>query len=520
MKKGRIYIVIWALLLSTMMVGCSTGATPESATAVVPEISSQQITVGGTTINIADIDDMDMDLDFHDQDVVSSTLSPLDDDSEASSSPSINNTSDSQMLTHITSGGNYTLRGFQEKMITIDAGTDEVQLIFDGVTIHNPFGPALWIRSAKRVIVTLLPGSRNTLSDGKTYQLTDGTTALDATIISKADLIINGQGSLQVTGNYKHGIVSKDDLVITGAHLTVDAKATAVEGKDCVKIGNATLMVKGGTDGIRATNVTETNKGFVYLSGGSVTVTAENDGLQAETVVKVEGTRLQIAAGGGCDTVLSENDTASYRGIKAGSDIILLQANLLVDAADDAIHADGTVQIHGGTYLVSAGNDGVQAATDLAVSGKETKLTITTALEGLEATNIVLTDATVAVTAHKNGINAKGGLSMSNGVVTVACPITTVDYKSEGVLTSAALYAAGGEMKDPLNISDQGVLYASVGNQLAGTAVSVKDENGAVIASFTPTTDFTHVYITSLRLTKGKKYTLIAGSYIAAGQAV
>ena len=49
---------------------------------------------------------------------------------------------------------------------------------------------------------------------------------LDGVIFSKADLTINGSGTLEIIGNYKHGVVSKDDLVITGGEISV----TAIKG--------------------------------------------------------------------------------------------------------------------------------------------------------------------------------------------------------------------------------------------------------------------------------------------------
>ncbi|MNC83981.1 hypothetical protein D3C75_1382440 [compost metagenome] len=44
----------------------------------------------------------------------------------------------------------------------------------------------------------------------------DGETNLDAVIFSRADMTLNGTGTLEIISNEGNGISSKDDLKITG----------------------------------------------------------------------------------------------------------------------------------------------------------------------------------------------------------------------------------------------------------------------------------------------------------------
>ena len=170
----------------------------------------------------------------------------------------------------ITAGGSYTLSGMiTDTMVTIDAGDADVTLILNGATIQNSKGPAIFVRSAGKMTITLAEGTINTVADGTSYTLTDNNSTPDAALFSKADLTVNGSGTLVVNGNYKHGIVSKDDLIISSGAVTVTANNVGLEGKDCVKINSGDIRIKAGSDGIRASNTEDADKGYVYLYGGT-----------------------------------------------------------------------------------------------------------------------------------------------------------------------------------------------------------------------------------------------------------
>ncbi len=62
---------------------------------------------------------------------------------------------------------------------------------------------------------------------------------VDAVIFSKADLTINGSGTLSINST-AHGVVSKDDLVITGGNIAINATKKAISGKDSVRIAAET----------------------------------------------------------------------------------------------------------------------------------------------------------------------------------------------------------------------------------------------------------------------------------------
>ena len=138
----------------------------------------------------------------------------------------------------ITAAGTYVVSGtLSDGQLVVDATSeDKVQLVFDDVSIHNEDGPAVYVKQADKVFVTLAEGSENVLTDGAEYVLEDESDEPYATLFSKDDLTINGTGSLRVEAAYKHAICSKDDLVVTGGTYVVNAAEDALRGRDCVKI--------------------------------------------------------------------------------------------------------------------------------------------------------------------------------------------------------------------------------------------------------------------------------------------
>lgn len=120
-------------------------------------------------------------------------------------------------------------------------------------------------------MITLAQGSTNTLSNGGTFTPIDDNN-IDAAIFSKQDLTINGSGSLTVNSPAGHGIVGKDDLVITGGGYTVVVGPT--QGDTSTLDYDTTGVITGGTFiGTGASRMAQTfsnsQQGVIALSVGS-----------------------------------------------------------------------------------------------------------------------------------------------------------------------------------------------------------------------------------------------------------
>lgn len=196
--------------------------------------------------------------------------------------------------------GTYVISGsLSSGQIVIEADDSaKIHLVLNGVSVRCENSAALLIRGADKVFVTLAEGSENTLESGSEAPSGEDEN-VDGVIFSRSDLTLNGSGSLTINAGYKHGIVSKDDLVITGGVYNITAVGGGLYGKDCVKILDGTFNLNVEMDGIQSDNEEDADRGFVYIAGGTYDITAGHDGIQAETLLKVADGTINITTGTG-----------------------------------------------------------------------------------------------------------------------------------------------------------------------------------------------------------------------------
>lgn len=327
--------------------------------------------------------------------------------------------------------GPYLLTGeFTDMLIVVSAGDkDKVQIVLDSASINSSNGPALYLESADKVFITLPDGTESTLSDGADYAVTDGETTLDAAIFSRTDLCINGKGTLNVKGNYKHGIVTKDDLVLAHVTLNVESASTAIDGKDCVMMNGVSATLSAGSNGIRSDNAEDANRGYVYILDSTLTINAGSDGIQAETLLQADNAVMTIKTGEGSgeSQQTSQNiwggfggfgmyssktaSDGSWKALKSGSELVINGGAYVIDSQDDSIHTNGDLTITDGLFTLSSGDDGIHADNELLISGGE--FVISQSYEGIEASKLTITGGTFDITASDDGLNAAGGADAS-----------------------------------------------------------------------------------------------------------
>lgn len=355
----------------------------------------------------------------------------------------------------ITAEGTYIFSGtLSEGQIVVDADNAKVQIVFDNVDITCASSAAVYVKSAEKVFVTLAEGSQNTLRNTDEYVAIDDNN-IDAVIFAKSDLTLNGTGSLTIVSAEGHGIVSKDDLKITGGTYDITAAGHALSGKDSVRIADGTFILTAEKDGIHAENADDEEEGYIYIAAGDFTITSDGDGMDASNIVQIEDGTFDITAGGGAanslkthesdmpgepgggmpqngrkpdgedmpemgekpdgenmpqDTTTDESST-STKGIKAGGGMYLNGGTYQIDSADDSIHSNANITIADGTYTLATGDDGVHADDALIVNGGT--ITVTESYEGLEGLTVTINDGTIEITARDDGVNAAGGTDQS-----------------------------------------------------------------------------------------------------------
>ncbi len=340
--------------------------------------------------------------------------------------------------THIISG---TLDNGQ--IIVNAPDTAKLQLVFNGVNITSETSAPLYIIETDKVFVTLV--GENTLTNGGVFEAIDENN-IDGAIFSKQDLTINGTGSLAVTSPAGHGIVCKDDLVLASGTYTVNSASHALEANDSIRIKNATLTAVAGKDGLHAENSEDASLGFIYMASGTLSITAEGDGVSAGSYLQIENGNTTILAGGGYEngeqhssdswgnmpggggfpgggggrpprsassetTTETDDASTSTKGLKAVSGILISGGIFNIDSADDAVHSNTSLTVNGGTFKIASGDDAMHAEENLTITAGN--INISTSYEGIEALHIYIKGGDIKLKATDDGLNAAGGTDQS-----------------------------------------------------------------------------------------------------------
>lgn len=202
--------------------------------------------------------------------------------------------------------GVYLLSGtLEDGMIIVDAqDSDKVQIILDSVQIRSASSAALYVRQADKVFVTAPEGTHSELSNAGEFVAIDDNN-IDAVIFSKADLTLNGAGEVAITTQNGHGVVSKDDLRVTGGVYTISASGHGLSGKDSVRIGGGAFTIASGKDGVHAENDDEETSVFLYIADGVFDISAGGDGLSGAAYVQIDGGTFTILSGEGASELKS-----------------------------------------------------------------------------------------------------------------------------------------------------------------------------------------------------------------------
>ena len=252
------------------------------------------------------------------------------------------------------------------------------------------------------------------------------------------------------------------------------------------------------------------------------------------------------------------------KGIKAAGGLLISGGSFTIDSADDSIHSNSSVTIKDGVFEIASGDDAVHADENLTVTagtmnisesyeGLEAlhlemqggDITLTASDDGLNAAggtdssgvqggrdgmfggggsessssdgSILISGGTLNITAFGDGIDANGSLEITGGYTVVAGPTqgdtSTLDYDTTAQITGGTFIGTGASgMAQTFSDAQQGVISVSVGEQSAGTEVTLTDSNGNVILDVTPNLSFAVVILSSPDLVSGESYTLTVGT--------
>ena len=400
----------------------------------------------------------------------------------------------------IKAAGVYVLSGtLTDGTIVVDAGDDDkVQLVLDGVSIMAADYAAIYAKNADKVFVTLAEGAGNSLTVSGDYVQTDDNN-VDAVIFAKCDLTLNGTGSLTVKDNMGHGIVSKDDLVVTGGTYTIYSQDHCLNGKDSVRIADGTFNLSCDEDGIHAGN-DDQQDGYVYIEGGDINISVGDDALHAEG--------LLIITGGDIDVSKSCEGVEGYKILVTGGDIDVISSD---DGFNAAGGSSGSGDNHDGFGDSSGSGDNHDGfGGGPGMGGVD-----------MDADNdayILITGGTININANGDGIDSNGCIGITGGSVYVLGPSDNgngaMDYGICAAITGGEIVAVGGSGMAQ-GFGDESTQCSALVNFDewidAGETITLTDSDGKEVLSYKADKKFNSVVISTSDMKQGDNYTLTVG---------
>ena len=418
--------------------------------------------------------------------------------------------------------GTYLLSGTYENLtIEIDVlDSEKVTLVLDNFNVTNSSSPVIYVKSADKVSIISKENTESSLSVTDTFLETEE--SADAVIYSKDDLTIKGTGILNIDSS-NDGIVSKDDLVLSSLSLNVTSSNNGIVGKDSLVVASGTYNVNSGKDAMKSNG--DEDDGVLIVNDGTFNLTATDDALSATNLILLEK---------GTFTIDSQDDA-----INSDGDIVLLDIDLEIDAVDDAVTAYYDLQIDGARILVNTSYEGLEAKNIQILSGD---IKITSTDDGVNASDSddALVDTSndpdgnyhstseevifsmfggsLYIDASSDGIDSNGNIYIDGGVIEISGAETDMenpmDYNLNAVIVSGSVVSVGySGMAQNFTVSEDNIsLMYNFSVEDKGTAVTIKDEDGNTVYTYTLNKSASSILISTDKLILGNTYTVEIGS--------
>lgn len=183
-----------------------------------------------------------------------------------------------------------------------------------GLTLTNPSGPAINIQNGKRIDVSAKKGTVNTLTDGANADY-------NGCYHCKGHTEFKGKGELNVVGNSKHAVYSKEYIEVKNLTLNITgAVKDAIHCKEYFLMESGTINITGAANngitvemsGKTSTGITEDHEdedtGNFYQEGGTLAISGYGN-----KAIVADGTITYTGGTQDFDT----NDTSGVNEVKA-----------------------------------------------------------------------------------------------------------------------------------------------------------------------------------------------------------
>ncbi|MDW5288517.1 carbohydrate-binding domain-containing protein [Formosa sp. PL04] len=373
--KNRVnYLGIFFLLFSlmTLVIGCNTDNDSDDETTLSEDITITNTNVSGTpegdTNNTgADEDDVVENATFSNtvQIVFSENMSTVS--NPVPSDVVITQNGSEVIINSTISEVAYEVSGTTTDGMLKIYSDKKFKLSLNDLSITNTDGPAINIQSSKTSFV-ILEGTNN-LTDASSYNNIPDDEDAKAAFFSEGQLVFSGSGTLNVAGNYKHGIASDDYVrVISGTITVTKAASDAIHTNDYIIVDGGTLNLTADSDGM------DCEEGYIIINDGTFNINAVDDGIVASYDIDDEeepddSITPYVTINGG-DFVINNSEG---EGIEAKGILTINDGTININSYDDGINANGILYINGGNiYVYTTKNDAIDSNEGITITGGTT----------------------------------------------------------------------------------------------------------------------------------------------------
>ena len=310
----------------------------------------------------------------------------------------------------ITEGGAYVISGsLSDGMIQVDT-EEEVKLVLNGVSVTK------------------------------------------GAVFSNDRLVLLGEGTLTVNGNYKHAVCSDDEVYVMSGTYDLTAEK----------------------DGIHTNN-------WISVTDGNLNIVSTDDGMQSEGPVEIKGGNIAIAA--------------EDKGITAYGDLIVAEGTVSISKCTEGLESKNDLVIDGGTIEIIGSDDGLNARTSITIN------------DGIMYAEMSAGDA-----IDSNGtIEINGGLILAFGA---QMPEGGIDCDmNEIVINGGTVIGTGGTNSSPSE-TESSQVSVLLGDASQGDTIGILDSAGNTVFAFEVSKAYSNMLLSVETITSGQEYTVYTGGTI------
>lgn len=451
-----------------------------------------------------------------------------------------------------TTDGNFKL--YSEKKFILD---------LNGVSMTNKSGAAINIQKGtdgdKRCYMRIVDGTVNTLSDGSTYTTTDGEDE-KGVIFSEGKLLISGTGTLNITAQGKHGLVSDDYIYL---HAGTNTNISPASGYNGIKANKAIYIAGGAHNIVCSGNAPKglTCDSLISITGGRTTVinsgvavydSSEADysqpsGLKCDSAIVISGGELYCKSTGNGGKGIRAAKTYTQNGgtvriITSGSTVGssgsgnmrqgMNSASSSSDAEPKGLHVgkksdtSGVITINGGKLIVRCtggeGAEGIESKNSITINGGMVESYCYDDAVNAAKTLLINGGYVYGYATNNDGIDSNGTITINGGVVFGSGSSTPEDGidcdQNTFTINGGIVVGIGGSTSTPTSSTSKQASVVTSASLTANSVLALTNGSGECIVALKIPARYNGTYTMLLSapgLSTGNTYTFKSGATIS-----